>query len=97
MRETATEADHESDDARREGARVWRGGSVAAAEWDEAMAGSVGDGRERKWGVLPETGGRSSYPVYPGRLARQLKVSAATEVIFLREISVWNTLLIPLA
>lgn len=77
MRETATEADHESDDARREGAREWRWGSVAVAGWGEAMAGSVGGGRigeaaERKGtgGVGDFAGGRLIQ--YAGRLARFL-------------------------
>lgn len=37
MRVTAMEADHESDDAPREGDRDCRGGSVAVAGWSEAM------------------------------------------------------------
>jgi hypothetical protein len=51
MRETAMEADHESDDALREGAGEWRWASIAVVGWSEAMAalgmGEVGDVGER--------------------------------------------------
>ena len=55
MRETAMAADHESDDALREGAGEWRWGSMAVVGWSEAMASGMG--KVGKWGFRP------SYPV----------------------------------
>jgi len=53
MGETAMEADHESDDARREGAGERRGGGVAVAGWSEAMAAlGRGEAAERESGGL---------------------------------------------
>jgi len=58
MRETAMEADHESEDARREAERECRGGGVAVAGWSEAMAAlGRGEAAERgEWRVF--AGGR---------------------------------------
>jgi hypothetical protein len=65
MRETAMEADHESDDALTEGAGEWRWASMAVVGWSEAEAMAADGGRwanaERYWernGVF-----RPSYPV----------------------------------
>lgn len=53
MGETAMEADHESEDARREAERECRGGGVAVAGWSEAMAAlGRGEAAERESGGL---------------------------------------------
>ena len=51
MRETAMEADHESDDALTEGAGEWRWASMAVVGWSEAMAADGGRwaNAERYW------------------------------------------------
>jgi hypothetical protein len=92
MRETAMEADHESEDARREGAREWRGGGVAVAGWSEAMAAlGRGEAAEREgfcrrpsYPEFRRTGALLGFDTFSSireiaAAAEQLNISAATK------------------